>query len=96
MMNKRQQARADAAWRRARALRVDWGQRVTVPIRDMKEDGRIVFCVDVYGVNPSDLSQVCLGKPPDDFIGSRPMVRAVRRLGLDPNRYQAVIWDLVP
>lgn len=65
---------------------VDYTHRVTVPIRDMHENGRIVFLVDVYGVLREDLTRV-----PG---GSAPLMRAVRRMGLDPARYQATLWDV--
>lgn len=65
---------------------VDYTRKVTVPIRDMYEDGRIVFVVDIYGVTPNDLCII-----PG---GSAPMLRAIKRIGLDPYRYQATIWDI--
>lgn len=64
---------------------IDFRQRASMPIRDMERDGLIVFWVDVYGVTGSDLAII-----PG---GSRPMLKAVERMGLDPNRYQALIWD---
>lgn len=76
-------------WERSAALRakqIDYRKAVTVPIRDMYQDGRVVFLVDVYGVNPRDLAVI-----PG---GSDPMLHAVERLGLDPLRYQALLWDL--
>ena len=75
-------------WERSAALRsmqVDYRYRTSMPIRDMHRDGRIVFWVDVYGWTGSDVAVI-----PG---GSDPLVKAVRRLGLDPNRYQAMIWD---
>lgn len=66
--------------------KIDYRRMVSMPIRDMERDGRIVFVVDIYGVEPKDL---CLIPG-----GSRPMMRAVERMGLDPNRYQASIWDV--
>lgn len=66
---------------------IDYRKRVTMPIRDMYAEGTpIVFLVDIYGVEPRDLAVV-----PG---GSAPMMRAVERLGLDPNRYQALLWDI--
>lgn len=65
---------------------IDYRRMVSMPIRDELQDGKIVFCVDVYGVEPSDL---CLIPG-----GSRPMHRAVERMGLDPMRYRAHIWDV--
>lgn len=66
--------------------KINYRRMVSMPIRDMERDGRIVFVVDVYGVEPKDL---CLIPG-----GPRPMMRAVERMGLDPNRYQASIWDV--
>lgn len=68
-------------------MTVDYQRRVTIPIRDMHRDGLVVFLVDVYGLAPRDM-MIIPG-------GSDPARRAVDRLGLDPNRYQASIWDLV-
>lgn len=65
---------------------IDYRRVVTMPIHDMWNDGRIVFLVDVYGVEPGDLSII-----PG---GSEPMIKAVERLGLDPMRYQAWLWDI--
>lgn len=64
---------------------IDFRHRTTMPIRDMHNDGEIVFLVDVYGWTGND---VCVIPG-----GAEPMLKAVTRLGLDPNRYQAVIWD---
>lgn len=65
---------------------VNYRQMTTVPIRDMEQDGKVVFLIDIYGVQGKDLAAV-----PG---GSVPMLRAVRRMGLDTERYQAWIWDL--
>lgn len=65
---------------------IDYRRVVTMPIHDMWHDGRIVFLVDVYGVEPSDLAMI-----PG---GSAPMIKAVERLGLDTSRYQAWLWDI--
>lgn len=65
---------------------IDFTQMVSMPIRDMYADGRIVFAVDVYGVTPSDIATI-----PG---GSEPMIKAVERLGLDSMRYQASLWDI--
>jgi hypothetical protein len=59
---------------------------VSMPIRDMDREGEIVFVVDVYGVDPRDLALI-----PG---GSRPMHKAIERMGLDPVRYKASIWDI--
>jgi hypothetical protein len=64
---------------------LDYRFKTSMPIRDMHNDGKIVFVVDIYGWTASD---VCVVPG-----GSDPMLKAVRRLGLDPERYQAVIWD---
>lgn len=65
---------------------IDYRHKAIVPIRDMERDGRIAFEVIVYGVEPTDLCIV-----PG---GGTPAFRAVERIGLDTNRYQATIWDL--
>jgi hypothetical protein len=68
---------------------VDYRNRVTLPIRDLgDEQARVICLVDVYGVTTSDIA--CIGGD----VGSRPFHKAVERLGLDPLRYQATIWDL--
>jgi hypothetical protein len=64
---------------------VDFTRCATMPIRDMHNDGRIVFFVDVYGWDQNNIAVI-----PG---GSEPAYKAVTRLGLDPNRYQAVFWD---
>ena len=69
-----------------REMTVDYRYRTSMPIRDMHRDGKIVFCVDVYGCTGRDLCVI-----PG---GSEPMIKAVRRIGLDPDRYQALIWDV--
>lgn len=75
------------AQRRARdhLYNVDYSRVATMPVRDMFDDGRIIFFVDVYGWNQNDIAVV-----PG---GSEPAYKAVVRLGLDPNRYQATFWD---
>lgn len=57
-----------------------------MPVRDMWADGKIVFCVIVYGVKAKDLCVI-----PG---GAEPMMKAVERIGLDPNRYQTLLWDI--
>lgn len=64
---------------------VDYRFMTTMPIRDMDRNARIYCLVDIYGWTAKD---VCIIPG-----GSDPMRKAVERLGLDPNRYQAVIWD---
>lgn len=76
-------------WERSAAIRsmqIDYRQRTMMPIRDMHRDGRICFWVIVYGLEGGDICVV-----PG---GSDPMVKAVRRLGLDPNRFQAMLMDV--
>ena len=76
------------SWERSatnRAMTIDFRYRTSMPIRDMHRDGRIVFWVDIYGWTGRDVCKV-----PD---GYEPMVHAVRRLGLDPDRYQAWLMD---
>ena len=70
----------------AKVKYIDYTKRVIMPIRDFERDGQVVFEVVVYGVDPRDLAMI-----PG---GSEPMLRAVTRMGLDPDRYQAVIWDI--
>jgi len=65
---------------------VDYRKRVSMPIRDTHRDGCVMFWVDVYGVEPLDLCTV-----PG---GGEPMRKAVERLGLDTDRYQAWILDV--
>lgn len=66
-------------------MNVDYRRKTSMPIRDMHNDGRIVFVVDVYGWTGRDVC--CIPG------GCDPFVKAVERLGLDPNRYQAWLWD---
>ena len=66
-------------------MSVDYTKRVTMPIRDMHRDGVVVLCVTVYGWTTSEVCTI-----PG---GSDPFVAAVRRLGLDPDRYRAELWD---
>lgn len=65
---------------------VDYRYRATMPIRDMHNNGQIVFVVDIYGLTSRDL---CLIPG-----GADPMLKAVRRIGMDTERYQAMIWDV--
>lgn len=66
-------------------MQINYRQKTTMPIRDMHRYGEVVFLVDVYGWTGRD---VCIIPG-----GSEPMLKAVQRLGLDPDRYQAMIWD---
>jgi hypothetical protein len=68
-----------------KSMAVDYRRKVSMPIRDMHRDGRIVFWVDVYGWTAHDVATI-----PG---GSEPFFKAVERMGLDPSRYQAIIWD---
>lgn len=66
---------------------IDFTNKVTMPIRDMWAEGApIVFCVDIYGLTPSDIATI-----PG---GSASMLAAVESIGLDPYRYQAWLWDI--
>lgn len=64
----------------------DFRRSVTVPVRDMQRGGRIVFSVDVYGIESGDTFVV-----PG---GGAPFRKAIERLGLDSNRYQASMWEV--
>jgi hypothetical protein len=68
-------------------MSVNYRESVTMPIRDMHRDGVVVFCVTVYGWTDRE---VCVIPG-----GSDPFVAAVRRLGLDPDRYRAIMWDVM-
>ncbi len=65
---------------------VDYRKHTTMPVRDMHRDGEIVFVVDIYGWTGKNICQI-----PG---GADPVLAAVKRLGLDPDRYQATIWDV--
>lgn len=64
---------------------INFHKRVVFPIRDMVNNGKIVFEVIVYGYTRRE-AMIIPG-------GSAPALAAIKRMGLDPNRYQAVIWD---
>jgi hypothetical protein len=67
-----------------------------MPIRDYWRDGAIVFWVDVYGVDLSDVTGIPIGgEPPPGYVGSRPFRKAVKRMGLDPDRYRATLFDVL-
>jgi hypothetical protein len=65
---------------------VDYTRQVVLPIRDMYDKGEIYCQVIVYGWTTKE-ALIIPG-------GSDPFLHAVKRLGLDPVRYQAVIWDI--
>ena len=73
--------------RHAANINVDYTRMVSMPVRDMWNDGRIVFAVDLYGVSTADLCKI-----PSDGIDL--VHKAVARIGLDPERYQAWLWDV--
>lgn len=68
---------------------VDYSKKVSMPVRDLKRDGAVAFMVDVYGVTPEELCIVGEGYP----MG-RPMRKAITRIGLDPDRFFATIFDV--
>lgn len=70
-------------------MTIDFRKRVTMPIRDMEKGGAIYCLVDIYGVTPMDLAVIG-----SNTIGSKPLRKAVERLGLDPKRYRSSIWDV--
>lgn len=65
---------------------INYRNSITLPIHDMQDKGKIVFDVIVYGYTKRQ-AFVIPG-------GSAPFIAAVKRLGLDPKRYQAWMWDL--
>jgi CTP:molybdopterin cytidylyltransferase MocA len=68
---------------------IRYNLRTTVPVRDFGQEGApVAFLVDIYGVRASAVSTV------GGDVGARPLVKAVRRLGLDPERYRATLWDV--
>ncbi len=69
-----------------KSMQIDYRYKTTMPIRDMQQDGEIIFLVDVYGWTGKN---VCIIPG-----GSDPFVKAVERMGLDPLRYQAVLLDV--
>ena len=62
---------------------VDYDSVVTAPICD-RDSGKVICRVDIYGVTIHDLIQPG---------GSRPILEAIERLGLDPYRFYARLWD---
>ena len=70
---------------------------VSVPIRDTHRVGApVAFFLDFYGMSFTQLSLIQFGEgEPADSIGSAPIIRALRRRGFDPDRYQAFLWDLI-
>ena len=72
------------------ACTIDFTKCCTGTVRDFgKDSAPAAFRVDVYGLTCADL--YIIGDP---LIGSAPFRHAVKRLGLDPNRYQATILDV--
>ena len=70
---------------RVKTMRINHRVKTTMPIRDLWRDGQVVCVVDIYGWTRRDVCTI-----PG---GADPMVKAVQRLGLDPERYQAFISD---
>lgn len=64
---------------------INYKQRVTMPVRDMERDGKIIFAITIYGLTRGDIS-VTPG-------GGEPFRIALERMGLDTLRYQVSIWD---
>lgn len=60
----------------------DFRRMVSIPVRDTQNGGKIAFVVDVYGITAKDL------------YGDAPVVKAISRIGLDPMRYRALVWDV--
>lgn len=67
---------------------VDYRYRAVVPVYDAAT-GRVAFCVDVYGVTRRDLMLIGEGA-----IMSRPIHKAIARMGFDPNRYKPSLFDI--
>lgn len=85
---------------------VAYNRSVTMPVHDMfTADLRIVCAITVYGVSHSDLASIPIedGRWTEktreahlaDCIGPKPFRKAIKRMGLDPNRYQVLLWDIV-
>lgn len=70
------------AMRFRRKCDVDYDAVVTIPFHD--DSGKCAFRVDVYGMTSRDL--ILPG-------GLRPVERIIERLGLDPQRIRANIWE---
>ena len=60
------------------SLDIDYRRRVSLPIRDLA-DGSIFCVVTIYGWSLRDV--------PVTTTPSPPMEKAMKRLGLDPDRY---------
>lgn len=66
---------------------VDYTRRVSLPIRDALNDGqKINVLVTIYGLTKADISVIP--------HGAEPFKHAIRRMGLDPARFQVFIWDI--
>lgn len=85
---------------------IEYNRCITAPVRDMySADLRIVCAVTVYGVSHSDLMEVPIvdgrwtQRTRDEhlatWIGPKPFRKAIKRMGLDPNRYQVLLWEVV-
>ncbi len=72
------------------------GPVVSVPIRDTHRDGApVVFVMDFYNMTSQQLSLIQMGGDEvDETIGSWPIRNALKKRGLDPDRYQTFLWDL--
>lgn len=69
---------------------IDYRRCATMQVRDTYKPGfPVAFLIDVYGVEPRDLQVVGPG-----CIQSRPVLRALERLKLDPERYVATPFDI--
>lgn len=67
---------------------IDYTKSALVPVYDIYT-GKVAFSVIVYGVTPGDLLKIGPGCP----MG-RPVLKAVERLRLDPQRYLATVFDV--
>ncbi len=61
---------------------VDYRRKLTYLIRDMAQEATPAFLVDAYGLSDEDFG-----------VTGAPARQAVERIGLDPNRFMAVLWD---
>lgn len=70
-------------WRKRWGSPYWFDDRIIMPVRD-RETGHIYCQVIVYGMRPDDMLA----------CNFAPIEHAVRRLGLDPERYQASMEDV--